>query len=329
MSVIEFGTQHLPAGERFDFWVDQIFKSHVSSLIQSDAKHDFQASVLSLNLGTVTVSALETPPLRSSRTTRLIRQSDPEAGLIHLPYGQPGYASQRKRECRLTAGDIVLYDSSRPLCVLQDSGDAVSRWILVEIPRKELELAIPSIEELVAVPLCARAGVGRLLSRYLDELLGNARTYDETDLGALGLITIDLIAAMCAQQTGTHAQSLPMSGEALLVSIRRFIEQHLADPGLTPERIAAAHHISVRYLHKLFHMQDGPSVAAWIRGQRLERCRRDLRNSQLEQVPVAIIAQRWGFPDPAHFTRRFRSTYGSTPTEYRQMCLREDRARRS
>ncbi|WP_189145366.1 hypothetical protein [Streptomyces lacrimifluminis] len=38
---------------------------------------------------------------------------------------------------------------------------------------------------------------------------------------------------------------------------------------------AACHHISVRYLHRLFPPQ-GITVSAWIRQRRPERCRRDL-----------------------------------------------------
>jgi AraC-like DNA-binding protein len=39
--------------------------------------------------------------------------------------------------------------------------------------------------------------------------------------------------------------------------------------------IAAAHHISVRLLHKLFQEQ-GQTVAGWIRARRQQGCQRDL-----------------------------------------------------
>ena len=46
-----------------------------------------------------------------------------------------------------------------------------------------------------------------------------------------------------------------------------FIQQHPGDPGLSPAEIAAAHHISLRLLHKLFQEQ-GETVAGWIRARR-------------------------------------------------------------
>jgi AraC-like DNA-binding protein len=68
-----------------------------------------------------------------------------------------------------------------------------------------------------------------------------------------------------------------------------------ADPTLTPAMIAAAHHVSVRYLYRLFETEQS-RVAAWIRQRRLERCPRDLLDPALRTQPVSAIAGRWGSP---------------------------------
>ncbi|MFJ4923763.1 helix-turn-helix domain-containing protein [Streptomyces sp. NPDC088725] len=107
---------------------------------------------------------------------------------------------------------------------------------------------------------------------------------------------------------------------ALLLRVRAFVQRHLHDPGLSPAIIAAAHNISVSYLHRLFRGHDS-TVAAWIRGQRLEHARRDLADRTLRTVPVHRIAARWGFPGHATFTRAFRATYGLPPRDYRHQAL--------
>jgi AraC-like DNA-binding protein len=61
-------------------------------------------------------------------------------------------------------------------------------------------------------------------------------------------------------------------------------------------------------------------VAGLIRERRLERCRRDLADPGLAEIPVRAIAFRWGFPDPARFNRVFRREYGIAPGEYRRLC---------
>jgi hypothetical protein len=61
----------------------------------------------------------------------------------------------------------------------------------------------------------------------------------------------------------------------LLLRIYAFIEESLPDPDLTPNRIAAAHHISSRSLFQLFEPRR-VGVAGWIKRRLLEYCRRDL-----------------------------------------------------
>ncbi|HEU5023418.1 MAG TPA: AraC family transcriptional regulator [Spirillospora sp.] len=94
---------------------------------------------------------------------------------------------------------------------------------------------------------------------------------------------------------------------------------YLGDADLTPSTIAAAHHISLRYLHRLFQ-QDGHTVAGWIRARRLERCHRDLADPGLAARPINAIAARWGFRSSAHFSQAFRSAYGLSPRQFRQEC---------
>jgi AraC-like DNA-binding protein len=104
---------------------------------------------------------------------------------------------------------------------------------------------------------------------------------------------------------------------ALLATLQAFIDSHLADPELSPSTIAAAHHISLRYLHRLFEGQ-GTTVAERIKNRRLANCRQDLLDPSLAALPVNAIASRWGFIDPARFSRAFRDTYGQPPGEYRR-----------
>ena len=115
---------------------------------------------------------------------------------------------------------------------------------------------------------------------------------------------------------------------AQLTTVQAFIQANLADPELSPGVIAAAHHMSLRSLHQLFH-DEGLTVAAWtswsvsaprIRKRRLEGCRRDLSDPAQASRPVAAIAARWGFPNPCDFSRAFRAAHGLPPAEYRSLA---------
>jgi AraC-like DNA-binding protein len=147
-------------------------------------------------------------------------------------------------------------------------------------------------------------------------------TYPPASASRLCTVMMDLVTAAVAERAGQiEAQPIESRERTLLLRIHAFIEEHLGEPDLSPPAVAAAHHISVRYLYRLFEAQD-TSVAAWIRQRRLERCRRDLADPALVTVPVGSVAARWGVPDAAHFSRLFRQAYGLPPAEYRRVCAR-------
>jgi AraC-like DNA-binding protein len=100
-----------------------------------------------------------------------------------------------------------------------------------------------------------------------------------------------------------------------------FIGRRLSDPGLTPEAVAGAHHISVRQLHKLFQHEE-LTVGRWIQRCRLEECRRELARLGAARHTVAAVARRWGFVSAAHFSRVFRAAYGVSPGEWRHEGIR-------
>ncbi|MGJ6963124.1 helix-turn-helix domain-containing protein [Streptosporangium sp. G11] len=95
-----------------------------------------------------------------------------------------------------------------------------------------------------------------------------------------------------------------------------YIRAHLADPDLTPARIAAVHNISLRSLYRLCE-EGGLSLEQWIIRRRLDGARRDLTAPEHAHRTIDAIARAWGFTSPAHFTRRFRHAYGTAPRAWR------------
>jgi AraC-like DNA-binding protein len=134
----------------------------------------------------------------------------------------------------------------------------------------------------------------------------------------LGAAVLDVLAVALATRLDRPARVPRETRQrALLRSIHALIEERLGDPALSPERIAAAQFISVRYLHRLFETQE-TTVADWIRRRRLERCAWDLLDPALRGEPVGAIGARWGLTNPAHFSHAFRAAYGVPPAEYRR-----------
>ncbi|MET8948764.1 helix-turn-helix transcriptional regulator [Streptomyces sp. NPDC004542] len=156
------------------------------------------------------------------------------------------------------------------------------------------------------------SGLAALVSRFLSALARTSPSQDPAVGRRLALNTADLVALLMNE---VHERSTAGSvdpGRELLLRIQGYIQENLADSDMSPESIARAHHISVRYLHKLFQA-DGTTVGAWIRQHRLAACRLDLRR---QHRAVAVVAQSWGFTSPSHFSRLFRKAYGLSPKEW-------------
>jgi AraC-like DNA-binding protein len=166
--------------------------------------------------------------------------------------------------------------------------------------------------------LSVQEGFGALLRQLLTQLARGTDAYLPADGPRLGSVVVDLLSALFAQALEAESSLPPETRqETLVLRIRAFVRDHLHDPNLTPGAIAAANHISRSYLYRLFEHEE-ESIAAWIRGQRLEGARRDLAEPALGTTPIHAIAARWGFPRAADFTRAFRSAYGIPPRDYRQ-----------
>lgn len=161
------------------------------------------------------------------------------------------------------------------------------------------------------------AGTAAIASSLARQLPRQLDSFQPGEGVRVGLTVVDLLAVAFATRLGQPSRVAPDARRrALLERVYAFIEQHLADPGLSPPTIAAAHHISVRHLHKLFESQEW-TVAGWIRRRRLERSRRDLLDPGLRDRPVSAIAARSGLVNAAHFSRAFRAVYGVPPAEFR------------
>jgi AraC-like DNA-binding protein len=104
---------------------------------------------------------------------------------------------------------------------------------------------------------------------------------------------------------------------ARLVQVRRHIDQHLADPALTPASVAAAHRMSLRSLHLLFE-PTGVSCARYVLRRRLQECHATLASPAHASRSVTDIAFGWGFNSLATFYDAFQREFGMPPGEVRR-----------
>jgi AraC-like DNA-binding protein len=196
-------------------------------------------------------------------------------------------------------------------------GDRPTQMMTFMFPPSLLPLSRSRLGRLAAVRFPASAGLGDLTSQFLLQLARNVDHYSPAEAARLSTAALEVLATRLAHELDVRDWGTPETRRhALLTTVQAFIQRHLGDPRLSPAMIAAAHHMSLRSLHQLFH-DEGVTVAGWIRQRRLECCRHDLSDPALASRPVAAIAARWGFSSAGDFSRTFRAVHGLPPAEYR------------
>lgn len=314
-----FRSDDVPVPDRFDYWVELLGRSHAPMELHSEYADNFQASQRVLDLGDVTAWSLAFQPLVFRRTPKLIRQSDPETYHLSLVVRGTGAGVWPHRETQYKPYDLLINSSSLPNDV-HSIGAPVST-VAVEIPKALVPLPRDVARRIVGMPLSAREGMSALLARFLVQLVEDTASYQPADGPRLGMVLTDLTSALFAHLLEAGDGLPPETHRrTLTLRIQAFIREHLHDPHLTPATIAATHHISTSYLHRLFRDEDA-TVAAWIRRLRLEAARRDLTDPALHALPIHSIATRWGFPRATDFSRAYRAAYGTTPKDYRHQAL--------
>lgn len=250
------------------------------------------------------------------RGPRLIRQSDPECYCLLISMQGFTGVSQDNRDGVLGPGDIGLYDTSRPHHGWRDA-DGRARLLMVTLPRALVPVHPDAVRELTGVRIPGTDGVAALVRQMADGLADGVAACAPSDGARLAGITADLVAVLLAHRLDPSAATAADARQrTLMVRIQAFIDQRLADRQLSPAQIAAAHHIGVRTLHRLF-ADHGLTVAGWIRRRRLEACRRDLADPRFAAQYIDTVARRWAFTDGAHLSKAFKSAYGISPAEWR------------
>lgn len=260
---------------------------------------------------------LQMSAAHAARTPDLIRRSDMGLFKVDLGLRGRGRYEQAGRQQVLVPGDFHLIDLGRPGHVAVDRDHEVS---VVTFPRELLPVPDKNLRDLTAVRFSARDPYASLVASLGRELGRHLGAYETVRDSRIGTAFLDLLALAVATRLDTvSAMPAETRERAMMARIGAFIDHHLGDPGLSPGTIAAAHHISVRTLHKLYYGQDD-TVAGSIRRQRLERCRQDLLDPALRDRTAGAIGARWGYRDPAAFSHAFRAAYGLPPGEYRAMA---------
>ena len=272
----------------------------------------FHGRLVCHEIGPLQVLHLSADASAARRTARLIAVSDPETVQLMLQIRGACAITQEDRSSVIPAGSLGGWHSSSPYEVASEKAFQI---LIVTCPSVLLGPDADRVRGHTARRIDGSTGVGHIVKQHLVTLsrVLAGPACSERARGHLAEGLFDLIRALHAdvQVSDVERRSQRMRGQ-----VDRYIDEHLASPQLDRESIATNNFLSLRSLDRLYR-EDTRGVAATIRAKRLDRARRDLADAALADQSIFTIALRWGFRDPAHFSRAFGATYGLSPSAYR------------
>jgi AraC family transcriptional regulator, positive regulator of tynA and feaB len=304
-------TDAVPERRRFDYWRELVSKNLLSVRIDSATHRAFFGNLTACDIGSSKLLYVNSTSQCVTRTEQRVSKDRRDLYLLNYLLSGRGCISQHGNFHDLSAGDFFIHDSASTgtLELMSDF-----KMITLSLSRALIDRHFARAQYLCAVPLSsAQSAVGRVAADLLESLAANCAQMTGETLDAVVESLVRLVGVAYGAPIGRRVSTCQSS---LLMRIREHVLTHLADEGLSPQRIAAEHKISPRYLSKLFEAE-GTTVSNWIWMQRLEASRRTLSLPEFADRKINEVAYRCGFNDMSHFSFSFRKRFGCTPREFR------------
>ncbi|PID97189.1 MAG: hypothetical protein CSA84_00135 [Actinomycetales bacterium] len=294
--------------ERLEYWHEVVRTVFWPLSVTIDGTSGYQASVSRDLCGALELSTVQAQPHTVRRTREQAAASPTSTVSLGLQVGGPGTLRQDGRDCRLEPGQAALFDPARPYTMVFRAPFSLA---VFSLPRELVQSVCTNARTVTARVLAPDTDVSQAALSYLSCVATVSAQSGLTDValsnGALNIATALLRDAFGSHDDAPHDETHQQA--------QAFIEFNLTDPSLTPARVAAACHVSLRQLYRAFDAA-GQSVAGTIRQRRLDRAR-DLLSILPRNTPVAWVGARVGFGSAQQFTRVFREMHGLPPATWR------------
>ena len=287
-------------------WADVVCRTYVRVCCDLRDDRPFQAWIKARTFGVAMLSDVGSTPMHYARSAKEVRTAPSEDIQILLLREGQALVAQDDRCCRLSVGDMALYDATRPFEL-----EFPERYcaITLKASRNQLLERLPAAVDLTATALRGNSRFGSLAASMINEC-ANLPEEDTPYAMRLSTSLLDVLAvAFEAELAGLTPA--PSRRHELLRQVQQTMREHLADPDFNIDEVCRRHGIAARTLNRLFAAQ-GTTAMRWLWQQRLEASRRALIEGRARNVTEAAYSS--GFADLSHFSRSFRQAFGVLPS---------------
>ncbi|MGE5721278.1 MAG: helix-turn-helix domain-containing protein [Sphingomonadales bacterium] len=308
-----FSSRTFPASCRVDMANRTLKDWYGARMVwESDRSDEFQVGMSLTNFGSTLFS------VHRSTGGRIINRASPEGGdthcIIHAALSGSQDLEVDGKNVHLDEGEFTFTSVAKSM--IRAPGENVVAGSL-HIPTDIVRRYVVAPESLMGrvFPGHGLAGHASSMMRLMLEMEG---TRELSEVG--GRLSLHVLDLFCLFGEAQEANADRGSCDDKLRLIQRFVLANIHCPELSVKVIGEHFGVTSRYVHMLF-ARDSDTPSAFIRRQRLERCKAELEDVTMRSRSISDVAFGWGFNDLSHFCRTFRENCGVSARAYRKQAL--------
>lgn len=301
-------------------WQQAVSAVYFPLVTEGRCEGDFNGTLDVWSFGALSATRIACDAVLYRREGAHLRDERESSLLISVPGSTEVTFRQNGRQATCTPGGLVIERSDAPYEYWHSKPDV--QWV-IKVSRDSVRARIGATEEMLALAMDARSGLASYFLSSLRAAVDHAPDLDAPGRAAAGAHLLEILCLALRADSRVLTSDSSVVRQAHLHRAEIFIQDNLRDPSLSPDRVAAACGISVRYLQRLF-AQTGRTASSHIRDCRLTRCDEELRRGS-RTGNLAAVAYKWGFTDQAQFSRLYRSRFGHSPREARSLSVRQEK----
>jgi AraC-like DNA-binding protein len=308
-----FSTAGLSAPKSLESWRQAMAEVYYRLDIKRSSDAPLNGKLVDWQFESLGISNFRADAQRVIRRKQAAKIDRSEDFVFLFPVHESMQFEQRGRTGVAAPGDVFLVNSADDYIIDVPDG---SENITVKIQRDALKDRVRNIDARCARLNIANPHLVPVVSQLGLQLL---KVQNPADTLRLQDAVVELVCLMLELNDKRDAPDLVRQPlvNILFDRIRGFIKRHHGDPSLSPELVAGAHKISLRYLQKIFQLNE-TTFGRELMEMRLQEAHRLLVRSAQHpggRPNIGQVAYICGFTNQAHFSTRYRERFGSAPSE--------------
>ncbi|MEJ8821166.1 helix-turn-helix domain-containing protein [Variovorax humicola] len=312
---ITLSTDTVPAAQQLDYWTEAICGvfMHLDVEPPQDGRQGFDGRIVQHAEGKLDLAEVLVEGHAVLRTNRQLHRDSEDSFFVMVQRDGESWIEQDGREGWMRKGEFVLLDGGRSYTMRFPH--RIHHEVL-KVPGNVLRASIRDPQRFTSCPISGASGAGRIFLGVLETLHDTAGDLDHGSAAGVADALVDLLSATIGTMSQAHVKVPSHLEQYHRHRVQALVQERMFDPELSIDSVAAAVKLSPRYLHRLFE-DEKLTLSGWIWHERLEAARRALLSPAAANRSLTDIAYAVGFKDPAHFSRMFKATYGSSPRAFR------------